>query len=169
MKRTGSLSPSSRGGQATQPSPPARSLNHSTNRVVLPKPAGVEISVSLRLGSRSSFAVRRDRATSFGRVWEGRSLVDTSESLVSGTWLTSGVYSTCDRTLLAIPEELNVVQTTVVHEVAAPLLTEHLTNIDHISLRVHRILRGSPSYTRAGIGFLKGSKGVPKSLTGACS
>jgi hypothetical protein len=108
MKRTGSLSPSSSESQATQPSPPARSLNHSTSKVVLPKLAGAEISVSLRLGSRSSFAVRRGRATSLGRAWEGRSLVDTSESLVSGTWLTSGVYSTCDRALLAIAGELDV-------------------------------------------------------------
>src|ERR671916_3234454 len=114
MKRTGSLSPSSSESQATYPSPPARSLNHSTSKVVLPKPAGAEIKVSLRPGSRSRLAVSRGRATSCGRAWEGRSLVDTSDSVVSDTWLTSGVYSTCDRPLFAIPGELNVVQTTAV-------------------------------------------------------
>src|ERR671915_848874 len=80
MKRTGSLSPSSSETQATYPSLPARSLNHSTSKVVLPKPAGAEIKVSLRPGSRSRVAVSRGRATRFGRARENRSLVDTSES-----------------------------------------------------------------------------------------
>jgi hypothetical protein len=60
--RVGSLSPSSSDTQATDPSPLARSLSHSTSSVVLPKPAGAEISVSLRPASRSSLAV------SFGRA-----------------------------------------------------------------------------------------------------
>ena len=59
---------------------PTRSLNHLTSRVVLPKPAGAERSVSLRPASRVEPLVSRGRATSLGRACDGRSLVDTSES-----------------------------------------------------------------------------------------
>ncbi len=47
-----------------------------------PKPAGAEIKVSLRAACRSRVALSRDRATKFGRAWEGRSFVDTSESVL---------------------------------------------------------------------------------------
>src|SRR3712207_1205417 len=57
------------------------------------------MSVSLRVGSRSSFSASRGRATSFGRTREGRSLVDTSESDVRVIWLTSSAYSTAGRQL----------------------------------------------------------------------
>src|SRR5215207_7739354 len=53
---------------------------HSPSRVVLPKPAGAEINISLRPASGSSLAISRGRATRFGRVWKGRNLVDTSVS-----------------------------------------------------------------------------------------
>ena len=46
-KRAGSLSPSSNDTQAASRSLAARSSNHSTNRVVLPKPASALTSVSL--------------------------------------------------------------------------------------------------------------------------
>src|SRR5215208_1535217 len=94
MNRTGSLSPSSSDTQATVWLPASRSFSHSMSKVVFPKPAGAEIKVSLRPASRSRVAVSRGRATSFGRAWECRSLVDTSESVIGDTWLTSGAYST---------------------------------------------------------------------------
>src|SRR3712207_5654438 len=66
------------------------------------------MSVSLRVGSRSSPSVRRGRATSFGRTREGRSLVDTSESDVRVIWLTSGAYSTAGRQLSLLARRLGV-------------------------------------------------------------
>src|SRR3712207_1458310 len=66
------------------------------------------MSVSLRVGSRSSFSASRGRATSFGRTGEGRSLVDTSESDVRVIWLTSGAYSTAGRQLSLLACRLGV-------------------------------------------------------------
>src|SRR5829696_3637130 len=78
--------------------PPLAHLpNHSLRRVVLPKPAGAETSVNLRPGPRSSLSVNRGRGTRLERSWDGRSLVDTSESDAMDTWFTSGTYSTSDR------------------------------------------------------------------------
>src|SRR5918999_2861021 len=88
----GSLSPSSSDTQPPRRPPALRSFDHSLSRVVLPNPAGAEMRVSFRPDSCSSFSVNRGRETSFGRATGGRSLVDTSESMVSGTWLTSGAY-----------------------------------------------------------------------------
>src|ERR671916_3403486 len=88
----GSLSSSSSDTQPLRRPPAARSFDHSISRVVLPNPAGAEMRVSFRPDSCSSFSVNRGRETSFGRATGGRSLVDTSESMVSGTWLTSGAH-----------------------------------------------------------------------------
>src|SRR5918999_3635080 len=92
----GSLSPSSSDTQPPRRPPALRSFDHSLSRVVLPNPAGAEMRVSFRPDSCSSFSVNRGRETSFGRATGGRSLVDTSESMVSGTWLTSGAYYNCN-------------------------------------------------------------------------
>src|SRR5918994_2225748 len=53
-------------------------MSHSTNRVVFPKPAGAETSVSLRSSARARASCRRGRSTRFGRVLGARSLVVTS-------------------------------------------------------------------------------------------
>src|SRR3712207_5590588 len=53
-------------------------MSQPTNRVVFPKPAGAETSVSLRSSPWSSASCRRERATRFGRVLGARSLVVTS-------------------------------------------------------------------------------------------
>src|SRR5215207_6223395 len=105
------------------------------SKVVFPKPAGAEIKVSLRPASRSRVAISRGRATEAGRAWEGRSLVNTSESDERDTWLTSGAHSTCDRPLFAIPGELSVVQTTVVQRSSCSSpsgVADHL--FDHVSV-----------------------------------
>src|SRR3712207_132365 len=93
----GSLSSSSSDTQPLRRPPAARSFDHSISRVVLPNPAVAEMSVSFRPDSCSSFSVNRGRETSFGRATGGRSLVDTSESMVSGTWLTSGAHYSADQ------------------------------------------------------------------------
>jgi hypothetical protein len=96
-KRAGSLFPSSSDTQATERSD-ERSATHSPSRVILPKPAGAVIRVSLRPGSLFRLSIRRGRATNFGRACGTRTLVDTSESDVRETWLTSGAYSNAQRT-----------------------------------------------------------------------
>ena len=69
-KRAGSLSPASSDSQATGRSQPA---THSLTSVVLPKPAGAEMRVSVRpkpwLWRRPSFSrsIRRGRRTTLGR------------------------------------------------------------------------------------------------------
>jgi hypothetical protein len=113
-------------GQATGWSLPLRPFNHSPSKVLLPKPAGAEMRVSLRSASGSSLVVNRGRATSFRRAWEGRSLVDTSLSdapiilrahlqhlilLAVGIWscaetsLWSGAYD-CPRRTLYLDQDL---------------------------------------------------------------
>src|SRR5215217_7546045 len=65
--------------------PRAWTTVHSLRRVVLPKPAGAERRVRRRPGSRIRLSVRRGLATSFGRAWEGCSLVDKSGSNARAT------------------------------------------------------------------------------------
>ncbi len=77
-KRAGSLSDSSRKTQAPDLPLPDRSTNHSTNRVVFPKPAGAETSVSLRPSPRPRSSCKRARSTRFGRVLGTRSVVFNS-------------------------------------------------------------------------------------------
>ena len=60
----GSLSPSSSDSQATGRS---HAATHALTSVVLPKPAGAEMSVSLRCSPAFSRSIRRERRTTFGR------------------------------------------------------------------------------------------------------
>jgi hypothetical protein len=75
MKREGSLSPPSSDSQATAPwgePDTCRPWIHSANRVVLPKPAGAEIRVSLRCSPwlrRSTRRGRRTRLRRRGGMW----------------------------------------------------------------------------------------------------
>ena len=78
MKRAGSSSEPSRETQATDLPSVDRSSAHSPSKVVLPKPAGAETSVSLRSSAAARLSRRRGRATRLGRVLGARSLVVTS-------------------------------------------------------------------------------------------
>src|SRR5437868_15476215 len=63
-KSVGSFSPASSDSQATCRSHPA---THALTSVVLPKPAGAAMRVSLRCRPSFSRAIRRGRRTTFGR------------------------------------------------------------------------------------------------------
>src|SRR6266478_2081322 len=79
QNRRGSLSPSSRETQATWGLPEGSDCTQAESKVVLPKPAGAETSVSLCCRLALSCAVRRGRGI---RVCDG----DGMKNLVVRSW-----------------------------------------------------------------------------------